>query len=378
MSFLGDPEEIVFSNHLEFCLNDTKPKKIQVYICLYRLSNMNPGHFHDPSRDYVTYYVESHKHYYTFPSFHYDCAEEYRYNDEEEDDIDHHPLLTECILKILSTRGLHHDLAKPVKPHLSVGYKGFLPSDDHTSIMAVFDADQLEAALAMSLPADKHADKHADKLADKLAKHEWILADEILHKKSVVGKKIDSHIVHFFKKYPVLSVIRDPSDPSRRLDIPRVLFAVIEPHDDSDCDESHEEPMYVSETENDAPSIGMKLPHRYSHVFADRYLFTENPLHTEQRRQEQPYRRYIAFLDKPVHVFDRRYPGHQPLIEKYPDLSLHEMQANEDDDELIEEHRHVPTIYFADNIANPMNTNDRVPIWGFLNRNQVRPFIHHR
>jgi len=342
----------VLSTRLDWCV-ENPGEPVLVYVCLYRVVKRGKG--------YLSFWMEKSEGQYTFPSFVYSC-DKYSYDDDDSDSDDDGDgdLKLACLEKILDVRSLQQDLA--TNGRSTLGYKGLVSSPiGKTSIaFAVFDADELEKTFSKSSTQSSR-------------RCTWVILDEILRRKSVHRTPIDPVITEMFEKNPVLQKLRHNGHV---VDPPRQLYLVV-------VDPDAEEP-YTTHTRGKRNAI-MELSHRFADRFDNRFLLTEQPLDLRSSGQrpsglqpsENPeWRRYAAFIDKPVYVFDRETatPSKQALYRDLINKYSHKWEEIEStDDDGSPEHQNVPCISLSDRIG----SHPLADAWGFAHRKQFVEIDEH-
>jgi hypothetical protein len=212
--------------------------------------------------------------------------------------------------------------------------------------------------------------------------------DEILRRKSVHRTPIDPVITEMFEKNPVLQKLRHNGHV---VDPPRQLYLVV-------VDPDAEEP-YTTHTRGKRNAI-MELSHRFADRFDNRFLLTEQPLGQRpsglqpsglqpsdlrsldlqssglQPSENPEWRRYAAFVEKPVYVFDRETatPSKQALYRDLINKYSHKWEEIEStDDDGSPEHQNVPCISLSDRIG----SHPLADAWGFAHRKQFVEIDEH-
>jgi hypothetical protein len=422
-TFLGNPEEesTVLSTNLDLCVDPlfwtATDTKLRVYICMYRRTQMVIP-VCSKVRDvlpieYLSFFMEKNeKSEYSFPSFLYRCNDTTAESEED-------GLKSACINHILTVRSLEQTGAignskiyggeAVVNSYENIGFKGFI--EDKKNVFVFFDSDKFETGFQGN---------SRERSSSEFPRELWAIVDEILHKKKVLGAKIDPVIVRMFTKNPIAWNIKYNGQD---IAYPRQMYALI-PSNFQGVAESvgrsqstifgRDENAYETET---YPSTGktllhmsMALPYSYSDIFADRYLFTNEPQGVaesvgrsksansdELRSLEFPripsasrpeyfrdevsyenvseetkdvnYKRYACFVYNPRTILDPTYKPHHACIKKYPNNTIDHIRLEAEDDEMAEDIRETPCIVFVDDLRSPKRKGkkiERTTIWGFL------------
>jgi hypothetical protein len=208
----------------------------------------------------------------------------------------------------------------------------------------------------------------------------WAVVDEIVRKKTIFRVPVATQITDLFMKNPMLWNI---SHGGVSLSFPRAMYSVVPSIVDDrnihadDIDELYENvdrPDYKTAVYSSSPSSSTKksklsapiLPFAYSDMFAERYLFTDNPIpshsHTIPHFKNglPKYKRFVVFMYNPKFIFSQKFKSHRKWIHEYPQNFVENMDP--EDDDAMEENRHIPCICFSQKLKH----HKPVEIWGVI------------
>ena len=356
--------------------------------------------------EYLSYYMEldtpdPHEKKFTFPSFTYHL-DDYRIHEEDDEDVD--PFKEACIehlLKLFSMEqkrsritykdksspviprtptlstslerrsgvltNKHHTKSRTMKPtSVDFGYHGMIRHEN--TIYAFFDMNAIEQSFRTS-PAHYETQPCV-----------WAVVDEIVRKKTIFHIPVATQITELFMKNPMLWNI---SHGGVSLSFPRAMYSVVPSIVDDrhmtadDIDELYENvdrPDYKTALYSSSPSSSTKkskiaapiLPFAYSDMFAERYLFTDNPIpshsHTIPHFKNglPTYKRFVVFMYNPKFIFSQKFKSHRQWIDEYPQNFVENMDP--EDDDAMEENRNIPCICFSQKLKH----HKPVEIWGVI------------
>jgi hypothetical protein len=310
---LGGPT--VLSMDVEGSVDDPDGK-IKTYLCVYTRNKQTAEIDGTPNvpLEFISYWMmrkkdKHHKDKYTFPTFVYLAHDNDNHAEYDDEDEAADSFRDECVEHILASMNLRQTKGAS---RISFGYRGIIPLGDNR-VCAMFDYDEL---MLSGFRPTKQTGK-------------WVIADEILHRKSVLGIRVDTVIAKMFKEHPV---IWQQYYDNRPVAIPKQMYSLV-------ADDEDDPKTYRTETADDSLT---RLPHALSHLFAQRYLMTEHPI--EQVRPieqvpQQEHTRYACFL-------------HDVYVPSQADL---ENMPEDMEDDRIETLRDIPYVVFMNQASRPVS-----------------------
>ena len=385
----------LLSTNLESNLGDNQSTEINVSICLFRknkhriITNIYNDDLRYPMRtnertlelEYLSYYMDKKTdNQFGFPSFTYQL-DDYRVQEEDDEDVD--PFKEACIEHIMKLFSMEH-VKRSQKHHKQFTYETTnvvstvtLQSTHHTVdfgyhgmirheqiVYVFFDMNTIEQYFRTS---PTHYEKQPCV---------WAVVDEIVRKHSVFSIPVHPSIVELFMENPMLWNI---SYEGTTLSFPRAMYGVvpsaferghIHADDIDELYESIETPDYKTATyktrhPTKSNIVAPLLPFAHSDLFAERFLFTDNPIpihsHIPHFENGLPkYKRFVVFIYNPKFIFSKKFKSHRQWINEYPQNFVENM--DEEDDDQIEEYRKIPCICFSQKLKH----HKPVEIWGVI------------
>jgi hypothetical protein len=351
----------LLSYDIESCLGGIPAEPTKVCICVFRNNDHHIVVETNPIRKinvpHISYYMEYEKHHFTFPSFHHDWAD----SAHDEYEMITTSLKSKCIMQMMNTLG-GEQIPSIIPPEF--GYRGIIYHNN--TIYAFFDFTNI-ARYFHFMPITAESEKAG-------IKGVWAIIDEIVNRNKIFSTNVDSHVVSLFNENSVLWNIHYAGEPFL---YPQLMYAAIEIHDtpedvDEDSPQTYRTDYYGNKCEGKSCIHTNELEsYSYSDVFAERYLFTKEPI--PERDGNVPllsnglpaYKRFACFIYNPTVVFSKEFTWHRTKwLEQYPNNfienireQLYQSHSPDDsddiyeDDDLIEKYRNIPCIFFKQKIA---------------------------
>jgi len=370
----------LLSTNLESNLGDNQSSDINVSICLFRknkhriITNIDNDDLRHQMKtndralelEYLSYYMDKkNDNHFVFPTFIYQL-DDYRMMDDQDEDVD--PFKEACIehiLNLFSMEQIKHSRKTKKDNHNAIdfGYHGMIRHED--TVYVFFNMSAIEQSFQTS---PTHYETHPAV---------WAVVDEIVRKQSVFHIPVDQSIVDLFTKNPMLWNI---THEGTSLSFPRAMYNVVptiteKRHIDADdIDELYENvemPDYktatYTTTRKSKPSniIAPILPFAHSDLFAERFLFTDKPIPSNNSISHfdnglPKYKRFVVFIYNPKFLFSKKFKSHHKWINDYPQNFVENM--DEDDDETVESYREIPCICFSQKLKH----HKPIELWGVI------------